>query len=189
LGVHDQPEFHESPGETVTEDALGCGCIQALLGLLAGGVTWFLLIGIEPSWVNAFEFQQGVNPADQQAAFERWNNSLCVNLARLVEAWLPIWVSGLCGVFAHWSRPVSLPVALLRMLGLTLMLAVVTWAGMPIAERALGTGGSSDLQGPFAALLLAALCLALAAPLSSAATCRRPPAKETQPADKPRRDA
>ena len=88
-------------------------------------------------------------------------------------AWVPLMVSGLCGVFAHPSLPASIPGALLRTVAVASLLSLVLWVGEPVVERALGTGGSSDIQGGVAGLAFAALCISLSAPLSSTVTRRR----------------
>ena len=42
--------------------------------------------------------------------------------------------------------------------------SLVLWVGLPVVERELGTGESSDIQGDVAGLAFAALCISLSAP-------------------------
>jgi membrane protein YqaA with SNARE-associated domain len=187
LGVHVEPDLPERPDGMVALDPgdshVLIGRAQASLGLLIGGLTAFVLMGIDPFEVMAFPLPQGVDIAEQNAAFERWRSSPGVILGQLAMAWIPLLLSGLCGVFAHPSLPASIPAALSRMVGVASLLTVVQWVGTPMVERGLGTGQSSDIQGGLAGLAFAALCISLSAPLSSAVTRRRPPGKEIRPAD------
>ena len=82
-------------------------------------------------------------------------------------------MSGLFGVFAHESLPASNPATLLRMVGVASFLLVVSVGGLWAIEHALSTGESSDILTPLAELAFGALCISLAAPLSSAVTHRR----------------
>jgi hypothetical protein len=181
LRVYVEPDLSERPSEALL--VISFGPLQANLGLMIGGLTEFVLMGIDPFGVTVFEFPQGVDTAEQNAALYRWKSSIGFILGQLVMAWIPLLVSGLCGVFVHPSRPASIPAALLRVVAVASLLLAVLWSGMPVVERSLGTGQSSDIQGDLARLAFAAVCVSLAAPLSSVVTRRRSLGKQVRPVD------
>ena len=151
--------------------------IQGFVGLVLGILTTVMLIEADPFGVVSFRLPEGADGAQAIAAFLRWKSSPRVIIGDFTMTLVPLLVSGACGVWVYTSRPASVPVALLRMSGVVFLLALVSWFGSSAIERALSTGESSDLQTPFAMLAFSALCIALAAPLSSVVTPRRSPAR------------
>jgi hypothetical protein len=151
---------------------------QAFLGLAFGGITAVVVYATDPlgvtvgAWMKEME---GSDPTKRIVSFDQWSNSTGILLGQLAMAWIPLLVSGLCGVFAHRSLPASALPALLRMTGITSVLLLVKFYGAPVVEQAFETGHSSDFQGAIAFFVFAALCISLAAPLSSAVTRRRSP--------------
>lgn len=143
------------------------------MGLVLGILTTGVLIGWDPFGAVSFRLPEGVDGEAAMAAFLRWKNSPRVILGDFMMALVPLLVSGACGVWISTSRPASVPVALLRMTGVCSVLALVSWFGSSAIERALSTGESSDMGAPLAALAFIAVCIALAAPLSSVVTPRR----------------
>jgi hypothetical protein len=154
--------------EPMTHDAdLPYGCIHGLLGLVIGGVTSIMLIGVDPFGVVSFRLPQGADSDEVAAAFAQWKSSIGVIIGQFSMTLIPLLASGLCGVFAHKYMPMSIPAALLRMVGVASLLLVVSWVGSWAIERALSTGESSDIRTPVAMLAFEAFCVSLAAPLSS----------------------
>lgn len=148
-------------------------CGQAALGLMLGGVTAVTLIQTDPFGVTVFALPQGVDFAQQQAAYVQWKCSTRVIIGSSAMTFIPLLVSGACGLFAHSPLPSSIPAALLRMIGVASLLLLVSTVGSRAIDYALSTGESSDIQTPLALLAFEALCVSLAAPLSSAVThCR-----------------
>ena len=121
----------------------------------------------------AFCLPQGVDAYQAAAAYEEWNSSTLVNIGAFVMMLAPLLVSGFCGVFVHDSLPASVPAALLRMAGVVLILVVVFRGGSWAIVRTLSTGESSDILPGIAMIAFFALCISLAAPLSSVVTRRR----------------
>lgn len=162
-----------SPVSTSTDDPINpiaSGCLQGVLGLVFGGAVALELIGRDPFGVVSVS-----EPVGQAADIARGNGGIGVNLALLAITWIPLVVSGLCGVFAQTSLPASVPIALLRMTGITSLLLVISELGSRVIDHALSTGESSDMGTPLAMLAFQALCILLAALLSSMATRRRSP--------------
>jgi hypothetical protein len=135
---------------------------------LLGGIVSLALAGNDPFGVVAFPIPEGASPAQVAAEFARWQGSIGVIIGGLAMSLIPLLASGVCGVFIHPSPPASIPVALLRMTGITLLLLAASAVGSRLIDLALSTGESSDIQTPLAMLAFEALCISLAAPLSSA---------------------
>jgi hypothetical protein len=171
VSVHVEPDSPERPSGAARADPVGC--IQASLGLVIGGLAGLVLMGADPFGVLSFPLPPGADARQVATAFARWNSSTGVIIGRCATAWMPLLVSGLCGVFAHRSLPASIPAALLRMVGVSSLLLLVSQVGSWAIDRTLSTGESSDVRTPLAMLAFEALCLSLAAPLSSAVTRRR----------------
>jgi hypothetical protein len=138
-----------------------------------GGLAGFVLMGADPFGVLYFPLPQGADARQIAAAYARWNSSIGAIIGRCATAWIPLLVSGLCGVFAHTSLPASIPAALLRVVVVSSLLLLVSRVGSWAIDRTLSTGESSDVGTPLAMLAFEAVCLALAAALSSAVTHRR----------------
>lgn len=149
------------------------GCVQAVLGLIFGVIASGTLIVADPFGVVTVPEPQGVDAARQAAAFEQWKSSSRVIIGSLAMTMIPLLVSGICGVFVHRSLPSSIPAALPRMLGIVALLVPASEVGSRAIERALSTGESSDILTPLAIMAFQALCISLAAPLSSSAIRRR----------------
>lgn len=164
---------------------LPMGCAQATLGLILGGATALALILADPFKVTAFTEPQGVDFAHRQAAYSQWKSSARTVIGSSAVALIPLLVSGMCGVFAHRAFPSSILAALLRMAGVASLLFLVSTVGSRVIDYSLSTGESSDIRTPFAMLAFEALCISLAAPLSSIVTYRQsrtghPPAVVTK---------
>jgi membrane protein YqaA with SNARE-associated domain len=147
--------------------------VQAILGLILGGVVSFWLIVADPFRVVSFTLPQGVDSAVVAAAYDEWKSSGRVIIGSLAMTFIPLLVSGVCGVFTHRSLPSSISVALLRMTGVASLLLLVSTVGSRVIDHALSTGESSDIQTPVAMLAFEAFCVSLTAPLSSMVTRRR----------------
>ena len=132
-----------------------------------------MLVRADPFEVAAFALPQGLDDARQQAAYDHWKSSGRVVAGSFAMTLIPLLVSGLSGAFAHRSLPSSVPAALLRVMGVASSLLLGSTVGARAIDRALSTGESSDIQTPLAMLAIEALCIALAAPLSSMAIRRR----------------
>jgi hypothetical protein len=150
------------------------GCGQAILGLILGGATAITLILADPFDVTAFTEPQGGDFAQRQTAYDQWKRSPRVIIGSSAMTLIPLLVSGACGIFAHRFFPSSIAAALLRMTGIASLLLLVSTAGSRAIDCALSTGESSDIRTPLAMLAFEALCISLAAPLSSIMTRRRP---------------
>ena len=149
---------------------IASGCLQGVLGLVVGGAIALELIGRDPFGVVSV-----AEPVGRAADIARGNGGLGVSLGLFAMTWIPLMVSGLCGVFVHKSLPASIPTALLRMTGIASILLMVSEVGSRLIDHALSTGESSDMGTPLAMLAFEALCILLAAPLSSMVTRRRSP--------------
>jgi|GEM_PF-6952522 len=146
---------------------------QAVLGLVLGGSTAFWLHSADPLKVMDFPLPLGADFAQYQAAYDHWKWSARVIIGQAVMTFIPILVSGTVGIFAYRSLPSSIPAALLRMIGVTSFLSLISTVGLPIIDYALSTGESSDIQTPLTMLAFVLLCITLASPLTSAIIHRR----------------
>ena len=140
LGI--SQERSGEPSEQILRD-VGSGWRQSSLRLppsvprtRAWGPNRFCPDRYRPVRGDALELPQGLDHAGLQAAYDRWRNSLGVILGQLVMAWVPLMVSGLCGVFASPFLPASIPAALLRTVAVASLLSMVLWVGGPVVERA-----------------------------------------------------
>jgi hypothetical protein len=169
-------------------------CLQGVLGLMFAGIT--LLIAFELGFVTvavplspAIDSTQRAADVEDAAAAEPPDTSAGVIVAAFelfATTFGPFLASGLCGVFAHRSLPASIPTALLRTGGLALLLSMVAVGGIYAIDGALSTGQSSDILAPLTGLTFCALCISLAAPLSSAVTRRRSPSEDCGAPENPR---
>lgn len=151
------------------------GCLQAFLALIVGGTTYSVLSFTDPFGVCSFLIPQGSDGEQIASAYARWKSSPGVIIGQSAMNLIPLLVSGLCGVFIHNRTPDSIPVALLRMVGVASMLFVASWVGSWAINRALSTGESSDILTPLAVLGFEFSCMAVAAPLTATVIRRRSP--------------
>jgi hypothetical protein len=147
-----------------------------------GGIaTSLALVGADPFGVVCFPVPQGADAQQVASAFAQWESSIGVIVGQGAMNLIPLLVTGFCGVFIHNRLPASIPVALLRIVGVASLLLVVSWVGSWTIDRALSTGESSDIQTPLAMLAFEALCFSLAAPLTAAVIRRRSPSSGPSP--------
>jgi hypothetical protein len=154
---------------------IAVSCAQGFLGLLLGGAASLILTLADPFGITTFTEPQGADIAQRAAAFAQWKNSIGVIIGGLTMTLVPLLVSGTCGVFVHKSRPISIPAALFRMVGVVFLLLPVSWFGLQAIDRWLWPDDSSSVRAGVVGLAFQALCISLAAPLSSAFTRRRLP--------------
>ena len=155
-------------------------CTQGFLGLVLGAATAMVLFAADPLSVTSFRIPQGADGAQVMFDFVRWKSSIRVVIGELTMTWIPFLVSGACGIWTHKFHPASIPSALRRMIGVASLFAMVSWFGSGAIDRAPSTGESSDILTPLAMLAFGALCISLAAPLSSSVIRRRSPCQGGQ---------